>query len=407
MRKLIRPLLVAATALSLALPAVTLAADHLDGAAVSANGAADINDLYVFEGADAANTVLSFDVNPAAGVISGTSFDPGIEYVINVDTDGDAVEDIVYSITFAAETGGTQAYTVTKDGAAYAAGVTGSNTDIATGGQVFAGLVDDPFFFDLDGFNTFKASILDPDAAVDASLICDNTADVNFFAGFNASAIVLEVPDSELAGNIGVWAETRQGVGGTQIDRMGKPGINTIFLHDDASKDGYNAAEPANDVADYTDDVSGTTSAILQKAFAYTAMDADMVGDGVAAALLPDTLGYDTTSSADFSMLNGRALADDVIDVAYTVVLDGNVTSDCVANDSTFQSSFPYWGVANAAAAPSASAAPTASAAASMVPNTATTPVTPLSPSVAWILAISAVLLLGGVSVMVVDRRRR
>ncbi len=407
MRKLIRPLLVAATALSLALPGVTLAADHLDGAAVSANGAADINDLSVFEGADAANTVLSFDVNPAAGVISGTSFDPGIEYVINVDTDGDAVEDIVYSITFAAETGGTQAYTVTKDGAAYAAGVTGSNTDIATGGQAFAGLVDDPFFFDLDGFNTFKASILDPDAAVDASLICDSTADVNFFAGFNASAIVLEVPDSELAGTIGVWAETRQGVGGTQIDRMGKPGINTIFLHDDASKDAYNAAEPANDVADYTDDVSGTTSAILQKAFAYTAMDADMVGDGVAAALLPDTLGYDTTSSADFSMLNGRALADDVIDVAYTVILDGNVTSDCVANDSTFQSSFPYWGVANAAAAPSASAAPTASAAASMVPDTATTPVAPLSPSVTWILAISAVLLMGGVTIMAVERRRR
>lgn len=373
MRKLIRPMLAAVTALSLVLPGAALAADHLDGAAVSANGAADINDLYVFQGSDPANTVLSFDVNPAAGVISGTTFDPGIEYVINVDTDGDAVEDVVYSITFAAEAGGTQAYTVTKDGAPYATGVTGTNSTIATGGQVFAGLVDDPFYFDLDGFKTFKASILDPDAAVDASLICDNDPDVNFFAGFNASAIVLEVPDSELAANIGVWAETHQGVGGVQIDRMGKPGINTIFLHDDASKDAYNAADPANDVADYTDDVSGTTSAILQKAFGYTAMDADMVGDGVASALLPDTLGYDTTSSADFSMLNGRALSDDVIDVAYTVILDGNVTSDCVANDSTFQGSFPYWGVANAAAAtPTPAPSSSASPAASMVPNTAT-----------------------------------
>ncbi|MEO7296675.1 MAG: DUF4331 family protein, partial [Candidatus Limnocylindria bacterium] len=170
MRRPLRAILVGATALSLTFPAISLAADHLDGAAVKANGATDINDVYVFEGADAANTVLSFDVNPAAGVISGTTFDPGVEYVINVDTDADAVEDIVFSITFAAEAGGTQAYTVTKDGAAYAAGVTGTNADIATGGQVFAGLVDDPFYFDLDGFNAFKASILDPDAEVDASL---------------------------------------------------------------------------------------------------------------------------------------------------------------------------------------------------------------------------------------------
>ncbi|MEO5985719.1 MAG: DUF4331 family protein, partial [Candidatus Limnocylindria bacterium] len=268
---------------------------------------------------------------------------------------------------------------------------------------------DDPFYFDLDGFNAFKASILDPDAEVDASLICDSDPDVNFFAGFDATAIVLEVPDADLGGGtIGVWASTHQGVGGAQIDRMGKPGINTIFLHTDATKDAYNAADPTNDVADYTDDVSGTTSAILQKAFAYDMATADAAGDAVAAALLPDTLGYDVTSSADFSALNGRALADDVIDVAYSVILDGNVTTDCVANDSTFLSSFPYWGVANAAPpAPSASTATTASPAASMVPDTATTPVSPLSPSVTWILAISAVLLMGGVAVMVVDRRRR
>jgi len=406
MRRPPRLALAAAMTLSLALPSLAAAADHLDGAAVQVNHAADINDVYVFQGADAANTVLSFDVNPAAGVVSGTTFDPAIEYVINVDTDADAVEDIVYSITFAAPAAGTQAYTVLKDAAPYATGVTGTNATIATGGMAFAGLVDDPFYFDLDGFRTFKASILDPMAAVDASGICNTNPDVNFFAGFNASAIVLEVPDSSLATTIGVWAETRQGVGGAQIDRMGKPGINTIFLHTDATKDGFNAAEPADDVADYTDDVAGTTSAILQKAFGYTMGNGDAHGATVAGALLSDTLVYDTTSAANFGMLNGRALADDVIDIAYTVVLDENVTSDCVASDSAFRASFPYWAVANAAAA---SPTPAATApGASMVPNTASPVDASTGPSL--ILVASAVVLLvaaGSALVVVTSSRRR
>ena len=415
MRRPLRLALAAATITSVALASMTAAADHLDGAAVQVNHAADINDVYVFQGADAANTVLSFDVNPAAGVVSGTTFDPGIEYVINVDTDADAVEDIVYSITFLAPAAGTQAYTVLKDGAPYATGVTGTNSAIATGGQAFAGLVDDPFFFDLDGFRTFKASILDPMAAVDASGICNTNPDVNFFAGFNANAIVLEVPDTELATSIGVWAETRQGVGGTQIDRMGKPGINTIFLHTDATKDGFNAAEPADDVTDYTDDVAGTTSAILQKAFGYTMAAGDAHGATVAGALLPDPLGYDTTTTANFGMLNGRALADDVIDIAYTVVLDGNVTTDCVGTDSAFRASFPYWGIANAAAAsPSPSPAPTAAAAtgspaASMVPNTASPVAVSTTPALTLIVAASLLLLAAGSALMLVagTRRRR
>jgi hypothetical protein len=413
MRRSLRAALAAATILSLALAGLVAAADHLDGAAVQVNHAADINDVYVFQGADAANTVLSFDVNPAAGVVSGTTFDPGVEYVINVDTDADAVEDITYSITFAAPAAGTQAYTVLKDGAPYATGVTGGNTPIATGGQVFAGLVDDPFYFDLDGFRTFKASILDPMAAVDASGICNTNPDVNFFAGFNASAIVLEVPDTGLATTIGVWAETRQGVGGTQIDRMGKPGINTIFLHTDATKDGFNAAEPADDVADYTDDVAGTTSAILQKAFGYTMADGDAHGATVAGALLADTLVYDTTTAANFGMLNGRALTDDVIDIAYSVVLDGNVTSDCVASDSAFRASFPYWAVANVAAAsptptpaPTAAAATTGSPAASVVPNTASPTDASSTPSLT-LLAAASVLLVAAGSAMVVTARSR
>jgi hypothetical protein len=56
--------------------------------------------------------------------------------------------------------------------------------------------------------------------------------------------------------------------------------------------------------------------------------------------LLPDILTVDTSNPAGF--LNGRGLADDVIDAELALVTNGAVTTDCVANDSAFSDSFPY-----------------------------------------------------------------
>ena len=58
----------------------------------------------------------------------------------------------------------------------------------------------------------------------------------DFFAGLDVSAIVLEVPSSELNGadtNIGVWARTLN-QNGDQIDRVGRPAINTALIVGDA-----------------------------------------------------------------------------------------------------------------------------------------------------------------------------
>jgi hypothetical protein len=55
---------------------------------------------------------------------------------------------------------------------------------------------------------------------------------------------------------------------------------------------------------------------------------------------------YNTAQAANFAALNGRALANDVIDVALTVVANTPL-SDCVANDSTFSAGFPYLGSPN------------------------------------------------------------
>jgi hypothetical protein len=403
MARLLKLAAVAGIALALTAPTLVSAADHLDGPAVSANGAIDIADVYVFEGSDPANTVLSFTVNPAAGVISGTSFDPAAEYAIRVDTDGDAAADTTYTIAFEAAVDGAQAYTVSRDGTAIATGTTGTTATIETGGQAFAGLVDDPFFFDLEGFQQLKGTLLEAGTLEDAiSLICDNDPDTNFFAGFNATAIVLEVPDGDLGTEIGVWVETS--VDGGQIDRKGKPGINTVFITGDDAKNAFNAAQPADDAADYTDEVVGITSAI-QQALGVAEMAANDYGAAVAGMVLADVLPFNTAEAADFSVFNGRALTDDVIDVFYQVLttVDGTpaLTGDCVASDSTFRADFPYFGVANPAAAPgSPSPSP-----AGMPDTGAAAPATGSAPIV--LLAIVALVSAAATLALAVSRARR
>src|SRR4051794_24345802 len=68
-------------------------ADHRDAPGVLEDGRTDINDLYIFQSPDNHDhTVLVLTVNPLAGVLSPTTFHPKADYIIKVDTDGDAEE---------------------------------------------------------------------------------------------------------------------------------------------------------------------------------------------------------------------------------------------------------------------------------------------------------------------------
>src|SRR5438105_7528421 len=125
----------------------------------------------------------------------------------------------------------------------------GAAPNIGTAGDVkaFAGRRDDPFFFDLSAFLGHDVS--DP---TKTRTFCDGHQN-DFFAGRDVSSIVLELPSSMLTAdsthpNIGVWASTN--AGGTQIDRMGRPAINTVFNHGDA-KNLFNAGDPVNDRRDF------------------------------------------------------------------------------------------------------------------------------------------------------------
>lgn len=316
-------LIAAATSAFLATP--ILAADHLDAPNVQGNGQVDINDLYAFQSpANPNNTVLIQTINPGAGIISGSTFGTDVSYEFLVDTNGDAVGDITYAATFGVAANGAQTYNVTRNGVAYATGTTGVTASTTSGGQVRADVFDDPFFFDLNGFNDGL-----------------NFTGDDFFAGLNVNAIVLEVPTSELnSDNVGIYARTIQN--GTQVDRMGRPGITTVLVPE-GRKTEFNLGEPGDDFAAFGDDINAVITSLSSQANA----------DALTPILLPDLLTIDLTAPSGF--LNGRALEDDVIDATLGLLTEGVLTTDGVdANDRAFQSVFPYLATPNPIPEPAA-----------------------------------------------------
>ena len=197
-----------------AAPLLSSAADHIDASAfgslgtpggafdpMSVHGERDINDVYAFQGSNASRTVLAMTTNPAINAFGG-KFGPNVRYIINVDRDGNAVQDLAYVVRFDNGDRGNQKYTVTRYTGAQCRSRSGSATCAAPArpagngmasllgnGKIFAGVRSDPFFFDLTGFVGTLFHI-----GTDA--LGDNPTDI--FTGFNTNAIVIEVPDDQL-----------------------------------------------------------------------------------------------------------------------------------------------------------------------------------------------------------------
>src|SRR5207248_5230663 len=90
---------------------------------------------------------------------------------------------------------------------------------------------------------------------------------------------------------------------GTQIDRLGRPAINTVFNHTDADKNACNVGEPATDQANFRHNVVDTLTSLGNNA---------TTANALADFLLPDIMTVDLSQPTVFP--NGRGLADDVID---------------------------------------------------------------------------------------------
>jgi hypothetical protein len=154
-------------------------------------------------------------------------------------------------------------------------------------------------------------------------------------------------------------ADVGDGRGFAQYDRMGIPAINTAVIQpvmprgtppnppgavvpaeSMLDEDNYNFGDPSTDST-----LRPIASARIQFAYGVSAPYAD----GVAAFVLPDALPFELNSGKGFP--NGRQLTDDVIDVEFSLLTNGALTSDRVSNDSVFRKSFPYIGAPQSRAA--------------------------------------------------------
>ena len=391
-------------------------ADHLDAPAISTDGAADITDIYAFRNPSANdNLVVMVNVNPFTIPGAPSMFSPDVLYQIHVDNTGDVVADAVVGVTFS-EPGAdqVQTFTVTGLGDPIIGQTTpaGMDANITSAGpiNVFAGVRDDPFFFDLVGFQRFLAGPFVPAMGLRPA----GEDPVDAFAGVNVSSIVLELPIVALTGAatsdtgvIKAWASTsrRNSAGDLQqIERMGIPAINTVLIPAD-QKDAFNLADPANDVAVYLATAQATIEALRGAVGAVAGFPAEdspgVPASVLATVLIPDVVTIDFSNPVQFP--NGRTLTDDVIDAAVGLILNrGNVlgggpgVGDAInGNDVAFMSSFPWLAPPHA---PVLTAMPVAE-----LPETGD-----LVPE-GWMIASAAVVggLLAGVGVWVLVWRRR
>lgn len=368
-------LLAAASALAMVGTGTLLVsgADHLDAPTAKSDGRIDITDVYAFK--SAGGTTLAMNVNPLTSPADtkGARFRTSTLYQFHIDTNGDARADITYRVRFKgtrlASNGATvQEYVIKRATGAAARTNSWNGTVIATGrtsaykgttsvgslwggGKAFAGPRDDPFFFDLPGFVEFKTQLLG--GSTDLGVLLGGFTGNDTFAGTNVSTIALEIPNSRLGGSgktVGVWSTVaiKRAAGVyEQVDRMGRPAINTVFNHTNAEKEAFNRLRPIDDRATTRENVIGVLDAIgavldANGAPSYTTEQKA----GIADVLLPDVLTVKLGDGAGF--LNGRRPADDVIDAAFGLLTNGAVTSDGVdANDKAFPNSFPYFAPAH------------------------------------------------------------
>lgn len=239
-----RPLQTFSVLLALASKSLTaFAADHGDAPAAANEPTADITDLYAWMSNDTTKLNLVIGVDPDAG--SSDTFSPAVVYVFSIasmSAFGQGQTGTRIACKFIDGTniecwllGGSTDATV-RTGNDYVVGDPSSTEGLTSAGgglRVFAGLRDDPFFLEYNGFNatinaavgevkanrvTFDAEgcpLLTP--AQQTTLVdqlkhgLDGAPPSNFFAGKNVLALVIQI-DKRLVtvgGPIlGVWAST-------------------------------------------------------------------------------------------------------------------------------------------------------------------------------------------------------
>ena len=208
------------------------ASDHDDGENDNKARALNLTDVYAFREdwqtgvtADAANLIVVMNVNPRSVARQQYYFSNNARYELHFTRVADTnvaptgLEDVVVRYEFGAPAAGVQPITATwieggvetiGTGAATTTSLANSTTDaltnnaITVGGReltVFAGLREDPFFFDVETFFRMRGG-------EGAAALRTTSEAVDFTAGYNVNTIVTRVPLSAFGTDtkFDIWA---------------------------------------------------------------------------------------------------------------------------------------------------------------------------------------------------------
>lgn len=376
-------------------PAPLQASDHDDGDIDVRSRALSLTDLYVFREIDqnsaarAGDLILVLNTNPRSLArqqyyfSSNAQYDIKIARVANVDNAPVPQPDLTLRFTFSPPNkGNRQVITLTTlDGNRQSSTNTTTSggrilttaiTDAAprlntvrvrgTNLTIFAGLREDPFFFDVEAYFRVRAAVAGFGPA--ASFRSPDTA-IDFTKGYNVNTIVVRVPQQLLAGGRNVntfdlWGtinirDPRTGRF-TQVEQIARPGINELLTTSSQTiYETYNRTQPARFNSPDSTVIRDNITAVLK-----LVGNNDTRANALVRALLPDVMRIDTTVPSGYgnkfnalgSPAAGRRLLDDVVDASLSIVTNGAITTDNVSYDGTpgnpaqghqpLATSFPY-----------------------------------------------------------------
>lgn len=332
---------------------------HFDTPTALQDPRINVCDFYLFRGRPG-TTVMAMTVNPDAGISAPDTFREEGLYAFRFDLDGDAGEEVTFKVRFGEpqhadgdEHIHVQAFEVRRatgpaaltgvDGETIITGQTGSVAKSAAGVTAFAGLAPDLFAGDGAALNVFRNAFFKEGKFQPEAFLSHK----NFFAKRNVTAIVIEVPIDLIGrGSVHAWA-TASLYGHApevQVSRWGLPLITNVFMPDLDMREDFNRAHPSEDLQRFSGQISHVAEGLSR--LAGSAADPADYAKQLVARLLPATLPYvlDTPAAFDFAGFNGRALADDAMDVILTLATNTALGDGVAPDRGRTRNEFPYFG---------------------------------------------------------------
>ncbi len=366
-------------AVSLVIPGLLRASDHDDGESDTKGRNVSLTDLYVFREIDqnpnakSDDLVFVMNTNPRSVARQQYFFSTQARYEFKVSRVADknatptGQADLTLRFEFGAPDANNQqkiTLTALGNGETFSAAQTLEGKALVTTPiaattpavnavklgnaefAVFAGLREDPFFFDVEQYFRVRAGALGKGPSVGF-----RTPGLDFAYGYNVNAIVVRVLRSFLQrSNNGtvfdVFAtiSVADGKGGfTQVERLARPAINEGLIVTNDFLNALNSVGPDFEAAALAGkkpeaDIASPIVAEAVKTLKAVGND-DARALALINAFLPDVMRIDTTQSSGYgnelnakgSPIRGRLLTDDVIDITLSVVTNGAITTDNVS----------------------------------------------------------------------------